>query len=255
MLSTMNLHVLPGDAQVQEFAESGIDGEMLVCRECLVEGDLSGADLHEFFKNRAAFINSGYHEARATYDSRVASQFKSLLHLAADTEVNLWFEYELFCSVNMWFCLDLLADTAADVYRVAPVHLNVEHRWDGFGGATGEILRRCFESRTRLTRDEIRLGADLWRAYKADDRDALRRLSAASSPAFPYLKEVCQAAIDKNSRPAEVIRQIQAGGASNFAEIFREFRHRAGVYGFGDGQVKALMDAAPPASDDRERNG
>ena len=27
MLSTMNLHVLPGDAQVQEFAESGIDAQ------------------------------------------------------------------------------------------------------------------------------------------------------------------------------------------------------------------------------------
>src|SRR5438552_1322160 len=120
----MELHFLPGDAQVKEFRESGIGGETLVCRECLVEGDLSGADL--------------------------------------------------------------------------------------------------------------------WRVYKTGDRDTLRRLSAATSPAFPYLQEVCEAAIDKDSKPAEIVRQIQAGGAASFSEIFREFRRRAGVYGFGDSQVKAL---------------
>ena len=48
--------VLPGDAQVAAFKESAIQGELLVCRECLVEGDLSGDSLDEFFVNRAAFI-------------------------------------------------------------------------------------------------------------------------------------------------------------------------------------------------------
>ena len=237
----MNLHVLPGDAYVKEFRESGIEGEMLVCRECLVEGGLGGADLNEFFENRAAFIREAHHEGLAEYAAGVASQFKKLLDLAAGTEVNLWFEYELFCSVNMWFCLDLLATTAADVYRVAPVYLDEAHRWDGFARAQSADMRRCFESRTKLTRDDIRLGADLWRAYKNSDRNALRKLSGASSPAFPYLKEVCEAAIEKDSRPAEIVAQIQRDGHSHFSEIFPEFRRRAGVYGFGDSQVKRLI--------------
>jgi hypothetical protein len=149
----------------------------------------------------------------------------------------------LFCSVNLWFCLDLLENTASEVYRVAPAHKNEEHRWDGFGGATSDDLLRCYESRTRLTRADIRRGADLWRAFKTGDHDTLRKLSVAHSPAFPYLKEVCEAAIDKDSTPAEIVRKIQAGGASNFSEIFVEFRRRAGVYGFGDSQVKGLIDA------------
>jgi hypothetical protein len=241
---TKKLHVLPGDAYVREFKEGGIDGEMLVCRECLVEGDLSGADLNEFFENRAAFINTAHDEDPAAYSAEVASQFKQLLDLPSGTEVNLWFEYELFCSVNMWFCLDLLANTAADVYRVAPIYRNEENRWDGFAGATSEDMQRCFESRAKLTLEDIRVGADLWRAYRLVDRDTLRRLSNTSSPAFPYLKEVCEAAIEIDSRPAEIIRQIQAVGGSTFEEIFPEFRRRAGVYGFGDGQVRRLIESA-----------
>ena len=115
--SYMELHFLPGDAQVKEFRESGIGGETLVCRECLVEGDLSGADLNEFFENRAAFINDTFQGDRTAYEERVASQFRRLLELDDRAQVNLWFEYELFCSVNMWLCLDLLANTAAAVYR------------------------------------------------------------------------------------------------------------------------------------------
>ena len=237
----MRLHVLPGDAYVQEFKESSIGGEMLVCRECLVEGDLSGADLDEFFENRSALINAANDEEPAGYAARVASQFRPLLDLTAGTEVNLWFEYELFCSVNMWFCLDLLAQTSADVYRVAPVFRNEETRWDGFAGATARDMQRCFESRTRFTREDIRSGADLWRAFKAGDCDTLRRLSDISSPALPYLKEVCEAAIDKDSRPAEILRQIRTAGSSSFNEIFPECRSRAGVYGFGDTQVMRLM--------------
>jgi hypothetical protein len=237
----MNLHLLPGDAYVSEFKKSGIEGEVRVCRECLVEGDLSGESLDEFFRNRAAFINDGDHEGADAYDAQVGSEFRRLLDLPAGTEVNLWFEYELFCAVNMWFCCDLLATTAADVYRVAPIHLLTEKRWDGFGLATADEMRRCFESRTKFGHEDVRLGAGLWRAYKAGDRAALRSLSEASSEVFPYLREVCDAAIAKDSRPKEIIREIQAEGHSDFRQIFPEFRRRAGVYGYGDTQVQRLI--------------
>jgi len=242
----MKLHVLPGGAYVDTFRETGIDGEVLVCRECLVEGDLRGKDLDEFFKSRAAFIEGAYHEGRATYLADVASQFRQLAQVAPDTEVHLWFEYELFCSVNLWFCLDLLAKTTTEVYRVAPVHLDEVHRWDGFGGAQAADLTRCFEARTKLTREDIQLGADLWRAFKTGDRDALHRLSGASSPAFPCLKEVCEAALEKDWKPAAIVADIQRAGLSSLREVFPEFRRRASVYGFGDATVQRLMDSVSP---------
>jgi len=236
--------VLPGDAQVAAFKESAIQGELLVCRECLVEGDLSGDSLDEFFVNRAAFINGAYDEDPANYNALVASQLRKLTEVGRGDEVNLWFEYELFCAANMWFCLDLLSKTSAQVYRAEPVYRTATDRWDGFGGATAADMRRCFESRIKMANEDVALGSLLWQAYKAADNERLGELSNEVSPAFPYLKELCEAAIAKETTPAVVVNQIRQDGAENFGEIFLEFRRRAGVYGYGDSQVKRLMDAS-----------
>ena len=240
----MIYHVLPGDAQVNEFKQTGLDGEVLVCREALIDGDLSGATLDEFFNNRAAFINETSDDPPFLYSANVASQFRQLQKVDRRDEVNLWFEYELFCSVNMWFCIDLVKRSGADVYRVAPIYRSDEDRWDGFGGATADDLIRCFEKRVRLSDRDIKLGSELWKAFKTRDWDSIRRLTAAPSPAFPYLEEVGEAAVKLDSLPANIIAEIKSEGINNFSEIFAEFRRRAGVFGFGDSQVKNVMAAS-----------
>ena len=237
----MIYHVLPGDAQVRDFEATGIDGEMLVCREALVEGDISGQTLDEFFNNRAAFIDETYDEDPSLYNANVASQFRRLLNISAADEVNLWFEYELFCAVNMWFCVSLLKESGADIYRVPPSHLTYENRWEGFGGTNADDLRKCFEDRVKLSNADVDLGAELWRAFQARDRNALVRLTSQPTPSFPYLNEVGQAAVEINSRPGRIIAEIQGERIINFSEIFLEFRRRAGVFGFGDSQVKNIL--------------
>jgi len=239
----MICHVLPGDAHVDDFLESGIEGEMLVCREALVEGDISGGSLDEFFANRAAYITRTYGEDPSTYKANVASQFRRLLAVWKGDEIHLWFEYELFCAVNMWFCLSLLENLGADVYRVPPAHLTYEDRWNGFGGTRSEDLQQCFNARVRLTNDDIQLGSNLWQTFRKADREALLRLSATPWNAFPYLREVGEAAAAIDSAPARVIAEIQSEGIDNFNDIFLEFRRRAGVYGYGDSQVRNLLTA------------
>ena len=222
----MIYHVLPGDAQVEDFRQTGLPGELLVCREALIEGDNGGDTLDEFFNNRAAL----HGESRSNYDGNVASQFNRLVKVDASDEVNLWFEYELFCAVNMWFCLSLLRDSDADIYRVAPVHLSFEDRWDGFGNTNPEILKTCYAGRVKLSKSDIELGAELWNAFRRRDIDELSRLSSLPQSTFPYLHEVGRAAADLDTRPLEIVREIKCEGKHDLKEIFSEFRRRAGVY-------------------------
>ena len=234
----MIYHVLPGDAQVKDFRQTGLPGELLVCREALIDGDISGETLDEFFYNRAAF----HGEDLASYDANVASQFRRLLDAGPSDEVNLWFEYDLFCAVNMWFCLGLLSDSDADIYRVAPTHLNFEDRWNGFGNTSPEILKQCFDSRMKLSRSDIELGAELWNFFRRRDTDELLRLSSRPNAAFPFIDEVGRAAAELDTKPSEIIRDIRRQGKSALKDVLPEFQKRAGVYGFGDTQVKRLMD-------------
>jgi hypothetical protein len=238
----MKIHVLPGDALAYDFNNSGIEGEPVVCRECLVEGDVRAENLEDFWQVRAGFIKNAYGETEEKYFAGVVGEFEKLRNLAPGAEVNLWFEYELFCQTNMWFCLSLLRQTKASVYRVAPVVRPEADVWKGFGKLSAEDLKKCFAARIKFTGDDIQLGAELWKAYQNADYEKLERLSAAESKCFPRLKEVCRAEIEKGFRPQKVLREIIAGGTNDFAEIFPEFSNRAGVYGFGDAQVKRILN-------------
>ena len=125
----MRIHALSGDAQVETFNETGIDGDVVVCRECLIEGPVRAANLDDFWRARAEFLDVDFE----AYSAKTVAEFEKLRGLAAGDEVNLWFEYELFCQANMWFCLSLLKDTNADIYRVAPIVREETEIWKGFG--------------------------------------------------------------------------------------------------------------------------
>jgi len=238
----MIYHVLPGDAQVEEFKKTGIDGELIVCREVFVTGPIDAETPQEFWDERAKFILAEYGEDEIVYHETVADELIKLADLGADDEVSLWFEYELFCSVNMWCCLSLLKDTGATVYRVEPIGLDEENRWNGFGKFEADDLKVCFEMRNKLSDEDIVLGAALWQAYRHKDLVELERLSKSETDAFPYLGEVVAAAIHQDIEPLAVVRAITAAGETDFGKIFVEFRKRAGVYGYGDLQVQRLLD-------------
>lgn len=242
----MILHVLPGDSLVETFNASGIEGDLAVCRECLVEGDLAGDTLPEFWETRARFLAGQYGKTADDYHESVVREFAKLSALQSGSEINLWFEYELFCQSNMWFCLSLLANSTADIYRVAPMTLADDEIWDGFGSMTPDDLRACFAQRIKLTKDDIKLGADLWSAYRDQDSKGLAELSTHESSAFPKLKDVAAAAIEKESLPSQILEEIVGHGELDFSDVFREFKKRAGVYGYGDTQVKSLLSKISP---------
>jgi hypothetical protein len=238
----MIYHVLAGDSLAADFNKTAISGKPVICREALIAGPVDAPSRDEFWEQRARFILAEYGEDEIVYHERVADELEKLSEFSSDDEVNLWFEYELFCSVNMWFCLSLLSGTDALTYRVEPSVRQIEDRWKGFGSLDAGDLRRCYEARKQMSAEDVELGTDLWNAYRHDDRGALIELSRSYSPRFPYLEEVCDAALERDSRPAEIIAEIQALGIKEFDQIFPEFVDRAGVYGYGDLQVKRLLD-------------
>jgi len=238
----MKVHVLAGDALAGDFNSCAIEGETIVCRECLVQGTVKAESLEEFWQIRAQVINDSYGENEAEYFQKVVSEFEKLKNLAASgAEINLWFEYELFCQVNLWFCLYFLQESEAKIYRVAPVVREKTEIWKGFGSLRGEDLEKCFAKRMEFSEKDIQLGADLWKAYQNADYETLESLSETKSECFPYLKEVCRAEIEKSVRPRKILQKIIAEGKTDFAEIFPEFTAQAGVYGFGDLQVQKIL--------------
>jgi hypothetical protein len=236
----MIYHVLPGDAQVETFKETNIEGEMVVCRECLIEGDLKAESLQDFWRVRENYLSKAYPDSEISYAENVKSEFEKLLNISPDDEVNLWFEYELFCQSNLWFCLSLLSETDAQIYRVAPVVRNENDLWKGFGKLSASDLKKCFGQRIRLSKEDVQFGKELWEHFQLKSFDFIDFEKADN---FPHLKEVCEAAAEIESRPEARMREILETSETDFGKVFEKFRETEGVYGFGDTQVRKIFDS------------
>ncbi|HEX9958732.1 MAG TPA: DUF1835 domain-containing protein [Fibrella sp.] len=246
----MTYHVLNGDALQERFLATKLEGHVIIDRECLIVGDVSGDSPAEFWDTRATYIEATYHETRTNYYKRVVSEFDRILEALNQSEFNLWFGYDLFCQVNMWFVLSLLYNQskAHMVYAVYPIFLSADAIWNDFGQATVADLRTCYIGKVQFGESDLALGNALWNAYKKNDLKALKRLSAADSPCFPYLYQVCTAHIERfnfkggKGRPEAVIEEIINNGSTTFPDVFQTFFQREGIYGFGDVQLKQLYD-------------
>lgn len=238
----MQIHVLPGDSLVEVFKQTDIKGEIAVCRECLVDGDVSAENPKDFWQVRENYLSLNYPESAIFYKRDVKAEFEKLLNLTEKDEINLWFEHELFCQTNMWFCLWLLRDKNIEFYRVAPIINDEKDIWNGFGVLDANELKKCFNQRVKFSRNDIQLGKQLWKAFCFKDYRSLKFLSKTKSKCFPNLETVCDAAIEQQSRPKETIQKIIANGEKNFSKVFKKFNETEGVYGFGDSQVKNIYN-------------
>lgn len=246
--ATMIYHILNGDALAYSFPDANIEGDIIVAREAFIDGDMSGNGLQDFWHSRARHLGL----SQAEYHDKVVREFEKIMHAPDDSEFNLWFEYDLFCQANMWFVLSIINNLAITkkVYAVYTSHLDRDnkHFWNGFGPADASQLRVCFDNRVLLNEADLQVGHALWTAYKNNDQEELMRLAKDPSVAFPYLKEVVQAHIDRfpkdgtKGRPEKVIEDITKNVSTDFPIVFKEFWNRESIYGFGDTQLKQLYD-------------
>ncbi len=244
----MIIHILNGDGLANVFDQSGIEGETIICRECLIDGPIQAEGLFSFWKGRADYIAAMFQERPEDYYKKVKAEFDRIERLPLDAEVNLWFENDLFCQANMWFIVSLLNKRGISrVYRVLPLQNQGQRSWKGFGQHTALDLRICFDEREAMTRGDFRLGDHLWNAYRTGNLEVLSLLSKSLSPCYPLLDEVCDAEIERKTqaRPVEALKEILAMGYTNFDEIFVKFNEREGVYGYGDLQVGNMLRNLP----------
>ncbi|MFN8353902.1 MAG: hypothetical protein U0Y10_05645 [Spirosomataceae bacterium] len=242
------IHILNGDALYSQLLEAGVADECIICRECLVDGPTPQVDREAFWTVRANYLGETPDD-KAFYHAFVKTELEKILALTATNEVNVWFENDLFCQVNLWFVLSLLAQLPQlpVVYRVFPIDRGGQTSWRGFGRATPADLQQALGQRVRLEESDVQLGCKLWEAYRQGDGLALTQLSKIPTVGFEQLPAVVQAHLERFpthgiGRPERVLKDIMQTKGQDFGIVFTEFFNREGIYGFGDSQVKKLYD-------------
>ena len=244
----MTYNILNGDSLAYSFPDAKIEGNIIVIREALIDGELSGDNLQDFWQSRANDMKI----TETEYYNSVVKEFEKIINAPDHSEFNLWFEYDLFCQVNMWFVISIINSLpiTKNVFAVYTSYLDKTSKqfWNGFGPANSDDLKVCYANRVALSDADMNFGQELWKAYKNGNHDELTNLSQHQSLAFPYIQEVVKAHVDRfpkdgtKGRPEKVIEDITKNISTDFNEVFKEFWNRESIYGFGDTQLKNLYD-------------
>lgn len=237
-------HILNGDALKDQFPTT-MEGNIIVARECLIEGSLHGENLTEFFDSRAEFIHQSYPKySTASYHENVATEFQAILDIPEEAEINLWFEDDLFCQTNLWFVCSLL-NTSKRTNRIYLIRPEAHSKY-GFGRYNQEGLIRLYDKRIRLT--DIETISLLWKTYKEGNNEQLLAQAQVLKKQYPFIIPSVEAQLARipNEQsiglPKEVLLQIMSElDTKDFGIIFKEFNERLPIYGFGDSQVYKLL--------------
>lgn len=210
-----------------------------------MDGPLSGATLKELMDTRATFISTHYPDATAQdYHNKLQPELDKLDHIPAGAEINLWFEDDLFCQVNMWWIINLLGFRPYNkIFLIRPEELS---RY-GFGAYNGEGLLNLYEQKAPLT--QFDLWQQLWGSYQSGNLEKLKSMATSLEGAFPFVLaavEAHEASLPSEAgegRPRETLRRLMKElGNEDFGKVFKSFCEEEYIYGYGDLQVRRMWE-------------
>lgn len=225
------LHVTNGESAAAVIRAAGVPGDLLCWNDVLHEGpvpDVSGDDLRI---QRARFLaDSGW----TAYDRvlrELTERDARLAKAAADGEVVLWFEHDLYDQLQLLQIIDQLAGRRAG-WRQVTLICGAEY----LGLSSPDRLRERFPLRTPLNQRMADAARTAWHAFRASDPAALLSLvetGAAHVEPLPFLAPALRRHLEQFpstrnglSRSEQQALDAIAAGAATVRDAYVESHQR-----------------------------
>lgn len=248
------LHVLNGDATLNGFRQTGIKGDVMVWREVLSEGPLlTNVVDAEFWNRRSAWVSSVFNESKQHYSRKVIDELAKLDK--AYKEINLWFEFDLHCQVNLLGVINYIEErgdlSEPALYLICPDHYPGVEPFFGMGQLNGNQLEDLFDTiRVQLNEVDLHIAGCVWKLYSDQDTEGIRRFVEETDywanmkhlkPALEaHLKRVQMNDIGLNSIEQKLL-DIYRAGSQTRREIYKRFWDTERIYGMGDRELDLCL--------------
>ncbi|MCO4293422.1 hypothetical protein NF867_11145 [Solitalea sp. MAHUQ-68] len=242
----MVLHVLNGDALLPNFKRCYLVGDVMIWRECLIEGPVSAKNEDEFWEQRKAYIAKTYQVPEDEYQHQVVEKLYKIASPSKYKEINLWFEFDLFCQANMFYILHRLHQSDLSntkINWVQPQQNSVNEFFSGFGNTNNQQLKDFFETRISLDQADLEFASKVWNAYAANNKAAIREHMQSAPSTFKFFDKVFEAHLERLESKDEANRierrllEVISNGVSTEIDLLHRFWETESIYGFGDLQV------------------
>jgi hypothetical protein len=248
------LHILNGDASAAMLAKSSIEGERVVWREMLCEGEVHnevGSD--QFWKIRYHFFEDEIGVDKLNYFDTTIRELVKLEDLSGFKTVILWFEYDLFCQVNlMALCAYLLKSYRKDiVYRLICAGKDPEkEELQSLSDYPIEAFESLLANSVKLSRHDLLFAKEAWHLYVENNREYLMAYDFNKSSKFKYFQIAINQHLKRfpggnglNQIENKILEIIDSGveGIQDIVVNLLRWQRTETVYGFGDLQYEWMV--------------
>ena len=244
-----SLHILNGDSTVNTFTKTEISGDIIVWREMLCEGAITdeiGSDV--FWKSRYDFFENELEVGKLDYFDKTIKELVKLEELSNYKEVVLWFEYDLFCQVNLIAaCSYLVKSFRKDInyFLICTGKEKGKDQLQTLSDYSPDEYKTLYKNKVKLTKYNLLIAEECWNLYVENNLEKLKRYDFSKSSKFEYLQMAIDQHIQRfpnknglNQIEIKILELINSG-LTDKNKIVRQlliWQQKETVYGFGDMQ-------------------
>ncbi|MBT8303173.1 MAG: DUF1835 domain-containing protein [Bacteroidia bacterium] len=247
-----SLHITNGSNLTDLIPEIGLNGDILTWNEMLCEGPTHfQIDSKKFLKARESFFKDTYNIDFDDYKAKFISEIEKLNNDKDYSEIVLWFEYDLFCHINLIAAISLLWQKQIDIpiYLVCSGWVDGEKQLKGLSELTPEQLLDHYNNKTLLTKEDIDIALDVWRIYCGDHHNSLKPYITRPS-SFKYLSNCLKAHLKRFPNTENglctiennILAMIDQREIKTMNQLMGYALTYQGYYGYGDTQIQRIID-------------
>ncbi|WP_046746188.1 hypothetical protein [Kordia zhangzhouensis] len=248
------LHIVNGDSLTPRLKDIGITDDQLVWREMLCEGKTVYDLRSDAFKEvRIAYLKP-YIDTEITYDESFLIPLLTT-NFAKYSSIMLWFEYDLFCHINMIAALSYLKSLKipGKIYLVCSGWVENDTQLKGLGELSNEQLRQHYKEKIVLTQEDIALADTLWKLYCSDNHSSFKEYITIPS-SFSYMSNCLNAHLKRfpnvnsglNVLETHILKIIDSNEIKSERQLIGYVLQYQGFYGFGDLQIQNIIHRLAP---------
>ncbi|PWL38835.1 DUF1835 domain-containing protein [Flagellimonas aquimarina] len=251
------LHITNGDNFTSKLQSLHLKGDIITWREMLCEGKtLCAVGSESFWKTRFEFLNKNYKVSKSWFVEKTLKEYRSLCNHKQQDQIVLWFEYDLFCQINMLAVLSWLKTHRrhAEISLVCSGKEDASDKLYGLSELSDEQLLNLYENRTILSQDDIEFADYVWQLYCSDNPIRLENLIAHNNFQFEYLSEALRAHLKRfptiknglNELENRILDTAANQKPESRAALLNQILSNQGYYGFGDSQYDRMISSLKP---------
>jgi hypothetical protein len=250
-MSKTTLHITNGSSLTDYLKDLDVKGDVLTWHEMLCEGPTTTIiDSKEFIEARQAFLNVYYDVEIDEYAYK--NEIGKIDHIENYTEIVLWFEYDLFCHINLMAVINLLQQkkVTLPLYLVCSGRVKGEKDLKGLGELSPEQLLEHYKNKIKLNENDIDIATTVWGIYCGKDHNLLKPFIVKTS-SFKYLNSCLKAHLKRfpdsknglSRLELHILETVQQHSIKSKHHLLGYILNYQGYYGFGDMQIERMIDS------------